>query len=616
MSRFSFRSLPRLYAVVFAFSPLFPAASVSLAQEGSEPLPEGPYLQQEALSLEDFMQRVVRFNESIQGRLLGFQAARRQRMAELGDFEPTLVVSGEYVDRRQANNFQIERQLGLLTGGQANGYPSIFKERNSNYTSAIELLTPLGTRLRLGATGRELSNNIPRPQEFLNIDKEYEVNAGISLEQPLLKGMGFAANMASLRLAARQSEIAFQEYRGEFMQIVAQAEMAYWELYYAQQALELSRESVALAQTLFNDSDASFEAGRGSRLDVLEAEAGLALRQSREREAFQRRVEALNQLAAFFSGLPRESQTDFIASDAPVSQPVEMSFESGLRTAMAMNPDLLRAQLRGEQERIRMGYARNQKLPEVNLTASFGSSGLGFDWESAYNDVENDRFPDWKFGLVVRLPIWGNNRGKNEYRAARLRVRQAESAEANLITQLRVGRDSSEQRVESTYTTARSLEAVVQFRANLLETRMESRDIGRMDARSVLEAEQELFAARLEQLQSEVEFQRALLELQLVSGSLLQLRGLEISYEDLEDQTRRWIRDQPEGEFGMVYEPAQIAFLPAADPVPFEGERVPAPWFGINWGNWDGEPFWEAVFDDEYENRKPLSPKRQYPRRQ
>jgi hypothetical protein len=248
----------------------------------------------EDLSLLMYMQRVVDYNDSVQGRLLGFKASRFQKDAEKGAFEPSFVASTEFVDRDQPNNFQAERSLGFLTGQDAGGYPSIFLERNWSYSSAIEMGTPLGTRFRLGATGRELRNNVPRPAEFLSVDVEFETSVGFSVEQPLLKGLGYAANLASLRLAARQSEIAFQEYRRELMQVVAEAELAYWNLYYAQEELKLSHESVALAQTLVDDSKASLDAGRGSKLDVLEAEAGLALRKSRQSESYQKRIEAAN----------------------------------------------------------------------------------------------------------------------------------------------------------------------------------------------------------------------------------------------------------------------------------------------------------------------------------
>ena len=90
------------------------------------------------LSLSDFMQRVVEFNDSVQGKLLGFQAARHQRKAEMGSFEPAFVSSGEFVDRDQPNNFQAERSLGFLNSGDEGGYPSIFTERNSSVSSATK----------------------------------------------------------------------------------------------------------------------------------------------------------------------------------------------------------------------------------------------------------------------------------------------------------------------------------------------------------------------------------------------------------------------------------------------------------------------------------------------
>jgi outer membrane protein TolC len=571
------------------------------------------------LTLQDYMQRVVSYNETVQARLLGFHAARRQRLAEMGTFEPTFIASGEYVDRRQPNNFQVERSLGLLNQiGNENPdqdvYPSVFEERNRRYNGSIEMLTPLGTRFRIGATGAELRNNVPRPDEYIDVEQEFETSLGVSVEQPLLKGMGFASNMASLRLAARESEVAYQEYRRELMQVVAEAELAYWDLFYAQEELMLSRESVELAETLLNDSNASFDAGRGSRLDVLEAEAGLALRLSRERESYQRNVEAMNRLASFFGGVPEEHGAGYVAIDAPVSQEVEMSYQSGIKTAMAMNPDFIRAQLQKEQEMIRVGYAKNQRLPELNLTAGLTSSGLGFDWDTSIADVEHVAFPSWNVALVLRVPIWGDVRSKNELLAAKMRLMQAQRVEGNLLTQLRVGRDTSQQRVLANYTTARSLERVVEFRTNLLDTRMQSRDIGRMDARSVLEAEQELFVARLEQLQSEIQFQRAMLEMQMITGSLLQLRDLEISFDELEYGTRRYMEVGDHDAFGLKYRVADFNRLPPGEPAAFDGDPVVVPWLGINWGAWRTDVIYrppeEAFITTEESDEDPDSVRR------
>src|SRR5690606_35090713 len=101
------------------------------------------------------------------------------------------------------------------------------------------------------------------------------------------------------------------------MLTLAQAEISYWELFLAQEAVLLSTESMGTADTMLGDNRSRFESGRGARLDVLEAEAGLALRRSRHSVAQQRQVEAMNRFAAFFAGTPFEHGLQYVVTDEP-----------------------------------------------------------------------------------------------------------------------------------------------------------------------------------------------------------------------------------------------------------------------------------------------------------
>jgi outer membrane protein TolC len=270
--------------------------------------------------------------------------------------------------------------------------------------------------------------------------------------------------------------------------------------------------------------------------------------------------------------------------DSPESIPLEAEFNNGMDLAMGMNPDLQRARLEKEQAKVRYDFARNQRLPELNLTAGIDMAGHGVDWSSSNADIEELRFPGWSAGVVLRWPIWGDVAKRNEYWAAKLRYREAERVESNLMTQLKVGSDTSEHRLDANYMTAQSLMQVVDFREKLLQTRMQARDVGRMDARSVLEAEQELFVAKLEQLQSEVECQRALLEMQLISGALLQMRGIEISFEALEHVSKDWARDYEEKTPDMKYTKPDTSRMASLEPVILGGDPVGSPWLGFSWG--------------------------------
>jgi outer membrane protein TolC len=543
------------------FAMLFLSASTpGISSVAPSTSADGP---KEALSLEDFLQKVLERNKAIQARLMAFHSARSLLRAENAFYEPALVSSSEYIDRQRANTIEIERSL--RSGG-------FFVERNQNYSAAVEFRTPLNSRVRVGAGSRKLKNNIQRTV-IVDLDAEYEANVGVSIEQPLLKGAGPVAAFAGKRLALRNAEAAFQEYRRQMMQIVAEAEMAYWQLHFAQEEHRLSTESVTVAQTVADDSRARFDAGRGSRLDVLEADAGLAVRKSRQSEARQKWVDALNKLASYFATSVQKSGIEYVATDAPISSDVDLSFQNTARTAFAMSPDRLRARAVVEQEKIRVGYARNQRLPQVDLKASFGASGLGYDYATAWRDVEGGRFPAWTISLEMRVPLFGGIRERNELRAARQRQRQAELNSEDVETQLSSGLDSAQQRVESSLVAARNYESVVEFRDNLLETQIQSAQVGRTDARTVLEAEQELFAARLGQLQSEIEHQRALLELQIIAGNLLKVRDIEIGMNELEEESWDWAKEGGESLNLLDYTPPTVDAISSVEFDTFEPEQ-------------------------------------------
>jgi outer membrane protein TolC len=539
-----------------------PFACVGSAQGSSSPSQEAS-LSVERLARRDFLQRVVEANPSVQSRLAGFLSARSLHRAETTPYEPAFVGSVEWVDRQRPNTIELERSL--RSGGE-------FIERNWNYNAGVETRTPTGGRIRFGAQARELRNNIQRTV-IVDLEAEYETSVGVVIEQPLLKNAGPGLMSAPRRLAARTAEVAYQDFRRQLMLTVAQAEIGYWELFLAQEAVRFSAESVRMAQTLLDDNRSRFESGRGAQMDVLEAQAGLALRRSRESVAQQRQVEAMNRVAAFFAGSPFEQGVTYLATDAPAVREAAADYRSGARAALAMSPDLLRAQRQVEQEKIRLGVARNQRLPQVDLRGSFGSAGLGFDWRSAWTDTEKINFPQWSVALEMRIPLLTGLRERNEVRAAQQRLRQAELNAAELDIQVRTSLDAAMRRVESSAFTARSNAEAVRFREALLNDRMAARDAGRLDTRGVLEVEEELVIARLEHLDSEVEHQRAVLELQVLQGNLLQNRGLEISLRELETASREWA-GQGGGRLQFLTYQEPAAPGPAAEPLPSADSRL------------------------------------------
>lgn len=490
-----------------------------------------------ALTVQELLRRVVDHNESLQVRLLEFEVSRRRVLAERGIFEPELVATYERTETLRENTAEQSRSQQL----------PIFKERNHLYSGGLETLAPTGARLRLGYTLRDLHNNLNRSSLFdfgrtnyhSLLTHEYHTFAGASLTQPLLKNAGTVATLAGLRVAAISSDIAFQEYRRQMMTVVSGAEAAYWNLYLLQKQVGFFEESVALAERILNDNRVRLDAGRGSELEVLESQSGLALRKSRLAQVREKQVEGANRVRALYSDARFSTNVLVVAVDEPPAREVPVDAFESWRAAFEQNPDFLIQQKKFQVENVRLGYAKNQRLPQFDLKAAYGLNGLGDSPWSAWDDIENRGFPAWSAGVELRIPVLGGLKSKHELAAARLRLKQAGIALHDLETQLSTALNTTLHRLRTARESIANYETVVNFNQNLLQTQLARLEVGRVESRKVLEVEADLLEARNALTEAKVLYQQALLELELIQGSLLQARELEVDAKTLKARTEQ-----------------------------------------------------------------------------
>jgi len=480
-----------------------------------------------ALALKDFVQLVLQRNETIQIRILELAITKKRLGAERGVFEPEVVASYDRVENKRQNTAEQRRSTGVL----------IFEEDNNIYNGGLEALIPTGARIRLGYTLRDLRNNLQEPPVGTIVTNtprgEYQTFAGISLTQPLLKNAWFPATLANIRLAAIASDIAYQEYRRQMMVVISTAEAAYWNLYMAQEQVRFFRDSVRLAEGLVADNRERLQAGRGSELEVLEAEAGLALRKSKLAEAEQKYFETTAQLLGFLSE-SASLNTWIEAIEEPTSSPDAGTLTESGMVAFELNPDYLTQLKRVNQADIRLGYARNQRLPQLDLRGSFGLNGLGASPGESWEQVEKEDFPSFTAGIELRIPLSGGIKTKNELHAAKLSKQQAIVALNDLKTQILNALENAIRKISSARESIRNYDMVVNFNRSLLDTERARLEVGRVESRRVLEADASLFEARNSELEARVQAQRAQLELELLQGSLLKDRNFDVSQKVLQ----------------------------------------------------------------------------------
>lgn len=483
---------------------------------------------------------VLQYNESLQMRLVEMQIADKAEAAEKGIFEPQVVASVDHTDSDRPNNTQQRANLGFFAATTPN-----LTEKNTLYNAGLEFLVPTGTRFRLGYTLRQLDNNL----QYTGVDTnrsfygpEYETFVGASLVQPLLKNFGPRATRAKIRLAALASEVAFQEYRRQSMLTLAQAESAYWDLYLAQEKARLGEESVRLSETIRNDNRVRLEVGKAPEIEWLQAEAGVALRRTRLNEHQQRVVDLGGRLASLYGATPRTRGATPRAIERPRLEESAQDYDADVRRAFEDNPDYRMRQTQLTQEGIRIQYTRNQRLPQLDLRASYGLNGLGLSIGRSWDNIDSQDHPAWSIGFEFRVPLGGGVKERNDYHAALLGKERALLGLKEVETQIFNGVDSAHRRLRLYAEDIRNYTTVAEFHERLLQTQLDRLAVGAVESRVVLETEERTSEARAAVIESQVLYRRALLELELIRGSILQARDAEIDRDTLRLRTREQVR--------------------------------------------------------------------------
>ncbi len=499
------------------------------------------------LKLDDYIHQVVAQNELVQAQMLEAEVSHRKARGELGIFEPVLKASVTREANARTNN--TEQQA-------AQGGASFFSEQNTIYDGGVQELIPLGGTVRLGANLSSLDNNINPYGSFLTQTnnvyiKQYQAFVGVTLNQPLLKDFGLAPTLGSIRLAALDSSIAFQQYRKQMMLVLSRAESAYWNVYFAQEQLRFFDDSVAVAQNVLDDSRQKLSAGQGSELDVMDAQSGLAVRQTKRNEAFQSYLEALGMMRSLsgYSPMPDEQGPggpDIRVVDLPPQTTAPISYADSFWQAYGANPDFLIQQEKMKQEEVRLGVAKSEALPELDLKAAYGYNGLGSTPESAWQVADSQAFPSWTVGVELTLPLDGNIKARNLKKAAQLSLQEAyinlKAAQTEFANHL----NTAIHKTQAWEQSVQSYETVVHYNQELLASALAQFRAGTVDEHKALEAEADLLDARQSMANALVQYQDALIEVELADGCILKKWNLDISRDELRHETTLLLHDNPE----------------------------------------------------------------------
>jgi outer membrane protein TolC len=281
------------------------------------------------MTLDEVIENVLRYNPDVKNIRLEWAASSSKVRAAWGVFEPQL--SGGF--ERNAS----DRENTVLQSLQQSGLQEYY-ESNRIYTAALEGKFLTGAGYNVGYSANDIRNNLTQSDESTAF-------AGLTVTQPLLKGAWYGSPWAEISVAKIDRLIAFNNLRAKMMKAVYEAESTYWNLAFAEEKARIASGSVEIAKKLVHDSKERLKSGKMSSMDLLEAEAGLAMRQVNYADVQQELLEADNQLKLLLTNEEINEDTR-IRTKTKMTSAVEkmndlLKESDMLRQSVQLQPDYL-----------------------------------------------------------------------------------------------------------------------------------------------------------------------------------------------------------------------------------------------------------------------------------
>jgi outer membrane protein TolC len=371
----------------------------------------------------------------------------------------------------------------------------------------------------------------PGPTDFADVrnPSEYNLDLTFTLTQPLLKNFGPRANLAGIRVARGERDMSAEDFQKRVMDVVAEAQSAYWDLVAAIENLRVSEESLNLAQDLLAENRIRLEVGTMARLEVLQAETGAA---QREEEVIVARslIEGAEDNLKRILNLPKDTEewkTRIRPTDVPEFVERQIDLLAQLETAFEKRPDYKRSLMQIENDAIDEQFARNQLLPTVDVNGQYQFLAVDGEFHSAFDDIERGSSPSWQLGLTAEYPI-RNRTAKGEYRKAQLEKRQSEKESENLRLSIIVEVNKAVRDIRTSMKRIEVTAKAVALAEESLKAERKKLEVGVSTSHDVLEFEEEAVDAQRRGILAKLDYAKALIDLAGATGTVLEENNIVI----------------------------------------------------------------------------------------
>jgi len=477
------------------------------------------------LSLRSYLDLVMANNTDIAIQRLTVDLAQNAITRAFAPFDPLATASFTSTEQRTPSGNQLTGATTLV---------SLSQPANFTYSQTL----PTGLQYQAGFSAQKLSTN----SGYYYYNPNIVSNLSLNISQPLIRNRGTYINRVPIMVASSRLRKTNYDLKTSLLQLVGAAETAYWDAVLARENLRVAESARDLADQALKRAQRELELGALSPLDIYNPEQQYATSKigvSQAQYFLKQTEDALRrQIGADLDPQIRLLPIELTETVTPEVDAPPIDAEKEVQKALAVRPDLMSAKQNLDIDDLGIRQAKNELLPDLELTGSYATQGLGGVFypgsgepgiPGGFGDALSQMFgfgyPMYSFGLTLRLPIKSHQASADMADSLLAKKRDALTVRT-VEQQVRLDVLTAVSQVESSKD-AMKLSVVAQdYSRKYMEAEQKKYELGNSTIFFVLQAQGALVTAESSVVQNSVSYRRNLMNLLWRTGELLEARGV------------------------------------------------------------------------------------------
>jgi outer membrane protein len=439
----------------------------------------------------------------------------------------------------------VSRNTAFSTS-QLNGASSL-SQLQHNFSAGISKNLAAGTTVGVTATMARVSSN-----SVLNtFNPSYSGKITYSISQHLLQNRGRDITLRQVDQAGNSEKISEAQFEIQLSSLIQQAQKAYWDLVFSQGDLQVKKDSLDLANKTLDENLQKVEIGTLAQVDVLQTKLDVAQRNDTKIGAEGVLTQNQDQLKKLISNTndPSMFMISLKTLDAP-PQPNPSAIPTlaeAISIAIENRPEIRQALLDLRNKDIDVQYTKNQKMPILDLNGSYTQNGTGgtqtirgnvlgsssvqqvipggvFD---AFGQLFGYNYTGYSMGFSLIIPL-KNKAAESDFSRA-VNERKLSESKIDTITQgIALEVRNALTAVQVAQSRVDTAKATLDLAAQTKTAEEDKFKYGTSIVRFVLEEQQNYVLAQTAELQAEINYTKALVDLDHAMGMTLRRNNVQL----------------------------------------------------------------------------------------